>query len=303
MTDISKPTLVIAVSSRALFDSEAEHLTFTAGGVAAFVESEIAHAADPLRPGIGFEMIRRIHAWGLEAGVDVRIAVISRRDPSTGARILRSLAHHGLTRVQGSFTNGAVDLVPYISGFGAHLFLSRDAADVQSAVDAGIPAAQLLGRLVPNEDEQLRIAFDGDAVLFSDESERFFRQHGLDAFLQREHDQVEVPLTLGPMMPFVQALVAIQAGAKRGLFRIAMVTARQGLASERAIRTLASYGVHLDEAHFCGETPKAGILNAFQPHIFFDDSDKHLLPAAEVMAAARVPWRSEPAAETATLTP
>lgn len=284
------PHLVIAVSSSALFDTEASCRVFADGGVSAFVASEQESTTDPLSPGLGFEVIKRIHHWGALSGIDIRIAVVSRRDPITGARILRSLGHHGLTQAQGSFTSGVADIVPYLKAFGANLFLSLDGHDVQAAIDAGIPAAQLLGAPVISDDELLRIAVDGDAVLFSNESEKYFRANGLEAFLQHEHENVHVPLELGPIMPFVQALGALEKAAGCKLVRIALVTARQGLASERAIRTLASCGVAIDEAHFCGPTPKAGILEAFAPHLFFDDSETHLLPAARLMTAARVPW-------------
>lgn len=290
------PSLAIAVSSRALFDTEDSHAAFTSGGLDGFTRHERENAGALLEPGPGFELVRRVHHWGKEAGVKVTIAVVSRRDPVTGGRILRSLAHHGIDRVEGCFTNGATEIVPYVQGFGADLFLSRDAADVQAAVDLGIPAAQMTGIAALHGHEELRLAFDGDAVLFSHETERHYLENGLEAFLQRENELFDVPLEPGPLLPFVRALDGIQKAVGRRLFRTALTTARQGYASERAIRTLAGWGLAFDEAHFCGDTPKAGLLRAFRPHIFFDDSDRHIGPASDVVGSGKVPWRrAEPA--------
>lgn len=288
------PSLVIAVSSRVLFDAEAAHAVFAEAGSQAFLENEAARSRDILEPGLGFELVRRATEWGDREGVDVRVAVVSRRDPETGARILRSLAHHGLTKVQGSFANGVENIVPYIQAYGAHVFLSRDAKDVQAAVDAGIPAAEMTGVPAVAGEKGLRIAFDGDAVLFSDESERFYLEHGLEKFLERESTQVDVPLPDGPMVPFLRAIHQVQDQASEKLFRIALITARQGLASERAIRTLAAWGLGVDEAHFAGTTPKIGLLKAFRPHLFLDDSLRHLQPASGILPAGRVPWPTKP---------
>lgn len=292
---MTKPSIAIAISSRALFDAEDGHAVFAHTGTGAFMAEEAAHTREPLAPGLGFPIVSRIARWGEKHGIDVRVVVISRRDPASGARILRSLSHHGLTKAQGSFLNGPADLAPYLSAFGAHLFLSRDPVDVQAAIDGGVPAALIDGVPVSiADDELIRIGFDGDAVLFSAQSEQFYQTHGLEAFLDREHAQVDVALPPGPMIPFLQALSAAEAAAGERLTRTALVTSRQGLASERAIRSLEKFGVHVDEAHYCGPTPKAGVLRAFRAHLLVDDQARHLDAAAGFLVTAQVPWMTAP---------
>lgn len=285
--------LVIAASTRAIFDAETEHGVYQRDGIEAFLDAESARRGELLERGAGFQMLRRIAVWAQREGADVDIVVVSRRDPATGLRILQSLAHHGIPNVKGCFTSGASDIVPYLAAYGAHLFLSRELGDVQKAVNAGIPAAQLVGAPVEEIDagDELRIAFDGDAVLFHDESEKLYQRDGLAAFLDHEHENRARPLGVGPLEPFARAVRAIEMAAGKRLTRIALVTARQGRASERAIRTLESWDLQVDEAFFCGGTRKRDILAAFRPHIFFDDQDNHVRLASNLVASALVPWR------------
>lgn len=43
-------------------------------------------------------------------------------------------------------------------------------------------------------ESQLKVAFDGDAVLFSDESEVIVKKHGLDTFFEHEKEFENKPL-------------------------------------------------------------------------------------------------------------
>ena len=303
--DLISP-LVIGISSRALFDLEAENRIFEAQGVAAYEAWQLAHEQDVLGKGAAFaltEAFLRLNALQPERLVEV--IVMSRNSPNTSLRIFHSLRSYGLDVHRAALTGGT-GIAPYLKAFHTDLFLSANAEDVKQAVDAGIAAGRILpGTPAPLPDagaSQIRIAFDGDAVLFSAESERIYQAQGLKAFEDNEREKADVPLGRGPFASFLQTLAHIQArfpdGAKAPV-RTALVTSRSAPAHERAIKTLRAWNVRVDEAFFLGGVEKKDVLAAFGAQIFFDDQSVHAEPASQVVPAAVVPYRSgdDPRAE------
>lgn len=285
--------LVVAISSRALFDLDESHQVYREHGEARYARYQIDNEDVPLAPGVAFPLVRKLLA--LNAGsVTPRVDVIllSRNSADTGLRVFNSIRHHGLDITRAAFTRGESPY-RYIEAFGAHLFLSADSDDVRAALAANVAAATILPSAVgTNDNVQLRIAFDGDAVLFSDESERIYAENGLDAFNQSEMDSKDQPLNGGPFKPFLAALHEIQSEspAADSPIRTALITARGAPAHERVIRTLRSWGVRIDEALFLGGKDKGAFLKNFGADIFFDDQMRHCDSAAEYVATGHVPF-------------
>jgi 5'-nucleotidase len=297
-TPASDP-LVIAISSRALFDLEEGHALFEAQGVDAYADFQRSREDELLAPGIAFPLVRKLLALNADAPKDaprVEVILLSRNSSDTGLRVFNAIQHHGLDIRRATFTSGAPTW-PYVKPFGAHLFLSADAESVQRALEHGIAAATLLpspsmspaGQ--PGADDRIRIAFDGDAVLFGDESERVSREGGLEAFARHERERAHEPLSGGPFRAFLDALHRLQSAypVERCPIRTALVTARSAPAHERVIRTLREWGIRLDEALFLGGRPKGPFLQAFGADIFFDDSPHNIDSAREHVAAGHVP--------------
>jgi 5'-nucleotidase len=296
--------LVIAISSRALFDLEESHTLFEREGVDAFAAYQRSREDEVLAPGIAFPLVRKLLALNVAADAGaasdrvprVEVILLSRNSSDTGLRVFNSIQHHGLEIRRATFTSGAPTW-PYIKPFGAHLFLSADAESVRRALEHGIAAATLLPApaVVPSGDgvwrEQIRIAFDGDAVLFGDESERVSREGGLEAFARHERERAHEPLSGGPFRAFLDALHRLQVAypIEACPIRTALVTARSAPAHERVIRTLREWGIRLDEALFLGGRPKGPFLQAFGADIFFDDSPHNIDSAREHVAAGHVP--------------
>lgn len=283
--------LVVAISSRALFDLDESHRVFEEGGEEAYSRHQIENEDEPLTPGVAFPLVRKLLALNATTP-KVEVILISRNSADTGLRIFNSIRHHGLDISRAAFTRGESPY-RYISAFGAHLFLSANAEDVRKALEAGIAAATILPSAAGNNaDGQLRIAFDGDAVIFSDESERIYSANGLDAFNKNEDDARHQPLSGGPFRPFLAALHAIQSEypAEASPIRTALVTARGAPAHERVIRTLRSWNIRIDEALFLGGRDKGEFLKAFGADIFFDDQERHCESAANHVAAGHVPF-------------
>lgn len=296
-TDTPTP-LVIAISSRALFDLEESHTLFEREGVDAFAAYQRSREDDLLPPGIAFPLVRKLLALNADAPPavpHVEVILLSRNSSDTGLRVFNSIQHHGLAISRATFTSGAPTW-PYIKPFGAHLFLSADAESVRRALEHGIAAATLLpspavAQAVGMSREQIRIAFDGDAVLFDDQSERVSREGGLEAFARHEREHAHEPLPGGPFRVFLDALHRLQAAypIEACPIRTALVTARSAPAHERVIRTLREWGIRLDEALFLGGRPKGPFLHAFGADIFFDDSQHNIDSAREHVAAGHVP--------------
>lgn len=293
--------LVIGVSSRALFDLTVENEIFETQGVDAYCSYQTTHEKELLKPGNGFRLIEALLKMNQIPGQEGRVEVIimSHNSPDTSLRVFHSIAHYGLDISRAVLASGA-SLTPYLEAFHTDLYLSADEEDVQSAIDCGIAAGIICCdeiKSMGDQDEikQIRIAFDGDAVLFSDESERIYREKGLEAFEENERLLADAPLKRGPFAKFLKAISDIQRefSPEQAPIRTALVTARSAPAHERVIRTLRAWNVRIDEAFFLGGVAKTQILKAFGAHIFFDDQAVHTRSASEVVPSARVPYKQE----------
>jgi 5'-nucleotidase len=293
MSDTLHPPLTVAITSRALFDLEHSHQLWEREGIAAYQAHQRENEDAPLAPGIAFPLVRKLLA--LNEGADaprVEVILLSRNSSDTGLRIFNSIHHHGLDISRATFTSGAPTW-PYIRPFGAHLFLSANPESVRRALEHGVAAATILpAKAATQTHGQLRIAFDGDAVIFGDESERVSQEQGLAAFHDHETTNAHEPLSGGPFRGFLDALHRLQAAFPAGdaaPIRTALVTARSAPAHERVIRTLRDWDVRLDEALFLGGRPKGPFLETFGADIFFDDSLHNIDSARRHVAAGHVP--------------
>jgi len=295
-----RPSLVVAISSRALFDLDESHQVFKEQGVTAYHRYQIEHEDDVLQPGVAFTLVRKLLNLNalFESRVKVEVVLLSRNSADTGLRVFNSIGHHGLEITRAAFTSGRSPF-EYASVLDAHLFLSADSEDVSRALNAGVAAATIAsarghGHSAEAKSEsmdQLRIAFDGDAVLFSDEAERVYRKQGLEAFEASEKAAARRPLEAGPFRRFLEVLHQMQSLMPEGTspIRTALVTARGAPAHERVIRTLRTWGIRIDEALFLGGMDKSAFLKAFQADIFFDDQTHHVESAAQFVPAGHVP--------------
>ena len=297
--------LVVAISSRALFDFEEENRVFEEGMAqpqrdgskrdAAYMQLQLERLDVPAKPGVAFSLVKKLLAFNDapespgEAPANgkpaqrVEVVILSRNDPVSGMRVFRSAQHYGLKIQRGTFNRGEPPW-RYLKPLHANLFLSTHLSDVRAALEAGVPAAQVYPHSAHASDQhpnEVRIAFDGDAVLFSDEAERVFQSQGLNAFQQHERDNAAQPLLAGPFKPLLEALHRLQeAGTSRMRIRTALVTARSAPAHERAIRTLMDWNIQVDEAMFLGGLAKGEFLREFEPDFFFDDQTGHVNSAA-----------------------
>lgn len=284
--------LVVAISSRALFNLEDSHQVFINEGLEAFQKYQIEHEEDILEPGDAFPLVRKLLA--INETLDkarVEVILLSRNSSDTGLRVFNSIEHYQLPITRAAFAGGASPH-RYVSAFGAHLFLSTHQEDVRGALEAGFAAATILpGGAKARDDRELRIAFDGDAVLFSDESERIFQQGGLEAFAENEKRSAREPLSGGPFKGFLAALHQLQSEFPGDdcPIRTALVTARSAPAHERVVRTLRAWNVRIDESLFLGGLPKGEFLDRFGADVFFDDQRGHCESAAKHVAAGHVP--------------
>jgi 5'-nucleotidase len=252
---------------------------------------QLARLDLPAPPGIAFSLIKKLLAFNDTTAQRVEVVILSRNDPVSGMRIFRSGEANQIKLERGVFTQGRSPF-RYLRPLRAHLFLSANADDVREALAAGFPAARVLTESVlagSNYPDEVRIAFDGDAVLFSDEAERVFQAQGLDAFQQHESSKAAQPLPEGPFKPLLSALHRLQqAGTPAMKIRTALVTARSAPAHERAIRTLMDWNIHVDEAMFLGGLAKGEFLREFEPDFFFDDQTGHVDHAARHVPSGHV---------------
>lgn len=292
MTDKIDHKLVVAISSRALFDLEQGHRIFEQQGVDAYCKYQIEHENDILEPGVAYPLVKKLLGLKDRKGnSQVEVILISRNSADTGLRIFNSIQHHGLGMTRAAFTGGESPY-RYIKAFAAHLFLSSDPEDVRSTLEEGFAAATILpSKSGRSQDEQLRIAFDGDAVLFSDQAEQIFQQQGLEAFTTSEKDAAATPLPGGPFKTVLAALHKIQSeyDASDSPIRTALFTARAAPAHERVIRTLRAWDIRIDEAVFLGGMEKGEFLRTFGADIFFDDQQSHCDSARQHVPTGHVP--------------
>jgi len=290
---ITDDKLVVAISSRALFDLSDAHDLYEREGVEAYRAFQIAHENDVLEPGVAFPLVRKLLALNdpSAAAPRVEVVLLSRNSGDTGLRIFNSIQHHGLEIARAAFTSGE-PTSQYIAPFRVDLLLSANAENVARALKAGVAAATLLpSQSLGTHPQQLRIAFDGDAVVFGDESERVSQEQGIDAFHRNESERWNEPLSGGPFRGFLAALHRLQAAfpAEDSPIRTALVTARSAPAHKRVILTLRAWGVRIDEALFLGGRDKGPFLEAFGADIFFDDSRTNVESARRHVATGHVP--------------
>lgn len=284
--------LHLAISSRALFDLSEEDKIFREHGQSAFRAHQDAHFDVAPAPGVGMPLVKKllaVNALCASPEPVVKLSIVSKNDPLCGRRMLRACEQYGLPVDQGIFTGGA-SRTPYLTLINASLFLTSDPLDTRDAIAAGIPAAMLGGTVRQTAPTDcIRIAFDGDAVLFDDEAERIYKHSGLKAF--RDHERIKrvLPLSPGPMHGFLAAIQSLRDLPGMGdHFRIALVTARGMEAAERALNTLHQWGMKIDEAFFLGGKAKAGFLKQFNADIFFDDQEKHLELTRDIVPSGHV---------------
>ena len=286
--------LVIAIASRALFNLDDSHRVFEQQGLEAFQRYQIEREDEILEPGEAFPLVQKLLRLNARLGGSQRVDVIllSRNSADTGLRVFNSIQHYDLPITRAAFCGGQSPY-RYVTAFGCQLFLSTDPEDVRSALAQGVAAATLIagGRMPAEGGEQLRIAFDGDAVIFSDEAERIYKEQGLQAFAQSEQAAARRPLSDGPFRAFLQALHALQAEfpVAQTPIRTALVTARSAPAHERVIRTLRAWNIRIDEAIFLGGMDKGEFLRAFGADVFFDDQQGHCASASRHVATGHVP--------------
>ena len=283
--------LVVAISSRALFDFEEENLVFEQSDDRAYMKLQLERLEEPAKRGVAFSLVKKLLAFNDVQTQRVEVVILSRNDPVSGMRVFRSAQHYGLPIQRGSFTRGQSPW-RYLKPLNANLFLSTHLSDVRDALDAGVPAAQVYPHSAHASEahpHEVRIAFDGDAVLFSDEAERVFQSEGLSAFQAHERAKASQPLLAGPFKPLLAALHRLQQeGTPAMRVRTALVTARSAPAHERAIRTLMQWNIEVDEAMFLGGLPKGEFLKEFEPDFFFDDQTGHIESAAQHVPAGHV---------------
>ena len=285
--------LVIAISSRALFNLDESHAVYESEGLEAYSKYQVEREDIPLEPGEAFPLVHKLLRLNkrLEEESQVEVVLLSRNTADTGLRIFNSIAHHKLAITRAAFCGGESPW-RYINAFGCHLFLSNEAEDVRHALDNGVAAATLVSNKGGTmESDELRFAFDGDAVIFSDEAERVYKTEGLDAFTASEQASAHDPLSGGPFKAFLGALHNLQQAfpATEAPIRTALVTARSAPAHERVIRTLRAWNIRIDESIFLGGLNKTDFLRAYQADVFFDDQQSHCESASPHIATGHVP--------------
>ncbi|CAF1380184.1 unnamed protein product [Adineta steineri] len=320
--------LVICITSTALFDCSESHNIWKRDGLEAYKKHQLDRVMEPLKPGVGFRLVQSLLTLNSSADKElVEVVLVSRNDSKAGKRVRNSLNHYKLGITRMSFTAGT-DVTTYLQAYGCDLFLTTEENQVRTVLSANAPsifkgiAAGLLCNItaeqvdlpcddslstvfqttdVPNETmtvnasqwpkDQVRIVFDGDGVLFSDEAECVYKTKGLEAFRQSEHEKQHIALPEGPMHAFAFKLQKLrEALGKDDKWRVRtfLVTARNGVANERAFRTLEQWGLEIDETHFLGGLNKTPFLIAIDPAIFFDDSSDHIDRAKQHVPAAHI---------------
>jgi 5'-nucleotidase len=287
--------LVVAVSSRALFDLEAENTIFEEMGLDGYYDYQLQNENTPLSKGTGYRLVEnllKINSYFPATEKQVEVIILSKNNAATSLRITNAIKECNLDISRSGWTSGN-DLSNYLKAFKVDLFLSANDADVINAIKSGVAAAKILPshESVHNSlGDQVRIAFDGDAVLFSEESELVYKEHGLEAFVEHEKSNMHNPMEQGPFAKFLFTISKIQDKFKDKVspIRTALVTARGAPTHERVIKTLNAWGVRIDEAFFLGGTDKYEVLEAFGADIFFDDQDVHLNLSSSVVPSAKV---------------
>jgi len=290
--------LVIGISSRALFDLEKENEIFDEKGLDAYTEYQLEHVDDAPRPGTGFRLVKNLLALNTNQNDrKIEVIVLSRNNAATSLRITKAIEKYSLDITRSAWTGGE-STTRYLESYKVDLFLSAHESDVQKSINAGHAAAKIYKYSSYTPENKLdkkiiKIAFDGDAVLFSDESEKIFQEKGLQVFLEHEKQNSKKTLPDGPFAPLLKSISKIQTSFDNNAcpIRTALITARNSPAHERVVLTLAKWNVRIDEVHFLGGVNKSEIVKAFKADIFFDDQDLHCDPVSEVAPTAIVPLK------------
>ncbi len=285
--------LVIATSSSALFDLRESDEVFRGEGLKAYAKYQRERETEPLQPGDAFHLVEKLLRLNqLQDEEVVEVILLSRNSADTGLRVFNSIQHYDLPIIRAAFTGGYPPY-RYMAPFRCHLFLSTNPDDVREVLENGMAAASIVGGTrQASEDDTLKIAFDGDAVIFSDEAEQVFHNGGLESFQESESAAANEPLSGGPFKPFLSALHRLQSEFSEldiNPIRTALVTARSAPAHERVIKTLRAWNIRLDESLFLGGMTKAEFLAAFGADVFFDDQAEHCRLASEFVPAGHVP--------------
>jgi len=282
--------LVIAISSRALFNLDHSHKIFKEEGIEAYAKHQQENENTILEPGVGFTLVRKLLKLNSKK-TPIDVILLSRNSADTGLRIFNTIEHYGLNISRAAFTRGE-STHPFVGAFKADLFLSSNYHDVQKALQSGFAAASILESKLDNiHPYQLRIAFDGDAVIFSDESEQIFQEQGLKAFQENEIRSENVELKAGPFKSFLVSLQKIQSTfpEENNPIRTALVTARSAPSHKRVIHTMREWGIRIDESFFLGGLDKGIFLREFAADIFFDDQQQHCNSASQYVPTGHVP--------------
>jgi 5'-nucleotidase len=290
-----KDKLVIAISSRALFSLEEENSIFDKEGVEAYYDYQLSRINDLLSKGSAFKFVQNLLAINKKFDNKlIEVIILSRNNAATGLRIGRSIEHYNLDIERTGWTAGT-PVSRYLDAFKVDLFLSVHSPDVEEAVNSGVAAATILPHtpITSEESDIVKIAFDGDAVLFGDESEKIYQEEGLEAFIEHERQNAKNPLSKGPFFKFLKTISEIQDKfpMEGSPIRTALVTARNFSTHERVLGTLEGWGVRVDEAFFQGGVQKYEVIKAFGADIFFDDQDTHLKDTSKETPSAKVPYR------------
>ena len=286
--------LVIAISSRALFSLEEENSIFDKEGLEAYYDYQLSRLDDPLSKGSAFRFVQNLLAINKKFDNKlIEVIILSRNNAATGLRIGRSIEHYNLDIERTGWTAGT-PVSRYLEAFKVDLFLSVHSQDVEDAVNSGVAAATILPHtpITSEESDIVKIAFDGDAVIFGDESEKVYQEKGLEAFIEHERENAQNPLSKGPFFKFLKTISEIQDKfpMEGSPIRTALVTARNFSTHERVLGTLEGWGVRVDEAFFQGGVQKYEVIKAFGADIFFDDQDTHLKDTSKETPSAKVPY-------------
>jgi len=287
--------LVIAISSRALFNLEEENAIFDKEGLESYYKHQLKNLDNPLSKGSGFRFVQNLLAINERFNNKlIEVIILSRNNAATGLRIGRSIEHFNLDIERTGWTAGT-PVARYLEAFKVDLFLSVHAQDVEEAVNSGVAAATILPHTPISSEEGniVKIAFDGDAVIFGDESEKVYQEGGLEAFIAHERENAKNPLSKGPFFKFLKTISEIQDKfpMESSPIRTALVTARSFSTHERVLGTLEGWGVRVDEAFFQGGVQKYEVIKAFGADIFFDDQDAHLVHTSKETPSAKVPYK------------
>ena len=267
--------LIIGITSRALFDLDDSHDIYKKEGLDAYKDFQISHENSPLKAGRAFPLVKKLLSFNkkIKGERSVEVILLSRNSADTGLRIFNSIEHHGLDIKRAAFCGGESPHT-YAKSFGAHLFLSTEFSDCKSAILNGVASARIIpAGVTESNNSDLKVAFDGDAVIFSEESQSIYDKKGIKAFERNEKNLAKKPLSGGPFKPFLHRLQLLQQKfpPNKCPIRIALFTARSAPSHERVIRTLREWDIRIDESLFLGGLKKIDFLKVFKADIFFDD--------------------------------